>query len=210
MEGTNGLMRMAETRTRVYLEMMRRQVSFGLGFAALTVLVNLINFMAMVMTRHFRVPGEMVAVIAPHVVLIPMSIMVIVHIIHLRKVREELIFLGHGPSHPDGPRTGPMSRSLTDIHYDVVSEMSRAIKLWIPTAIIFVIFFNWGIMVLVGWLFLGMFPNITLDPLSILNIFVYGAAVVYFYMQTRIVMRWSRKISNLEEMERRIKEELDL
>jgi len=210
-EGTSGLMFMAETRTRVYLETMRRQVSFGLAFATLTIFVNLFNFGAMIMLKHTSFPGEeAAAIIAPHVVLIPMSIMVFVHFIHLRKVREELIFLGHGPSDPDGPRTGPASRSLTDIYYDVVKEMSRVIRLWIPTAVIFIVFFAWGVAILVGWLFLGMYSGQTLIPLSLLNISIYVLAIVYFLMQTRIVMKWSKRIKRLEEMERKIQDELDL
>ncbi len=206
--GTREKMFEARSSTWMYLERLKGQITFSLGFAALTILVNLFNFVAMVMTRHLSIPQEEIAtIIAPHVVLLPLSIMVVLHFVHLRKVREDLIFLGVDK---DGHADGMSERSLTDIHYDMVREMRKVFRLWVPTAVIFIIYFAWGAVLLVGWALLNMFPGAALAPISVLNIITYVLAIIYFSGQTDMFLRWRRKNRKLEAMERKVQEELDL
>ncbi|MCG7843900.1 MAG: hypothetical protein MIO90_00535 [Methanomassiliicoccales archaeon] len=191
------------------LNKMKRMVNYSLLFSTLLLMVTAIDAVLLLLTgRSYSEPEDILVLVPPPMLIFPLAIYAIFQVRLMGRIGKGLRSLETDLPLEDRPIMP--GKSLTDLHYEMVGNIDRALRIWPLMMFFFVLYFIFWAVALVGWLLLGVFPALKLTFFTSLNILIVPLALVYFTMQTRQWFRRRRKLRELEDLERAILEELKI
>ncbi len=189
------------------LSKMRRVVNYGLLFSTLLLIVSAIDVVMLISVgRSFTGPEDILVLVPPPMLITPLAIYAMYQLGLMGRIGKSLRSLETSSRPVDD--NGLHRKSLTDLHYDVVAAIDRALKMWPLMMVFFVLYFIFWAVTLISWLLLEIFPELKLSLFTTMNILIIPLALVYFVMQTRQWLIRRRKLRELENMERSVLEEL--
>jgi len=199
----------AEEDTSAHLLYLRRSIRMGLLFTIVIILIDVVNILASsgedVTADYLK--HEVLAFSPNPVLLIGLLISVAIQFHLLRRIRSNYADIQRIREHRN--LYGTVSKSITDINYDIIGAVNVGLRTWPVIGFLFVIYFIGCIGTTVEYV-TGEGAE-TMSGLSIvLGLTTVVISVYVFITQTSRWRSHRKKMKELERMEKKVLEELDL